>query len=199
MFAKGNTMFQGKVKHEAEAIRSLHNFVPEKLENLRDEMKASIETVEPVEYEEWDCYENKVVPRIWYPDVDTSIIDEMEDAFYLSIVERIYSFAESGLKILSGVKSKPHRSKEQKTLSDVDVYLQRIEKNQEITLPPIENLWPNKDGFHLLRKQIAHHGKDHLTDTEVNHLATDLDDALHMLLFVEEKIREKNPNYNSSF
>ena len=196
MFGKGNNMFQGKVKHEAEAIKNLLAFVPEQLEKLRDEMNASIEAVEPVEYEEWDYYENKVVPRIWYPSVDTSIIDEMKDAFYLSIVEKIYSFAENGLKILSGVESRPHRSSKQKTLSDIDVYLQKIEKEHEITLPPIEDLWPNKDTFHLLRKQIAHHGQDHLTKTEIDHLATELGDALKLLLCVEERIRDKNPHFD---
>ena len=198
MIAKGNNWFQSYVKQEAETIENLLDFVPKKLEELRKEMEDSVKCIPSVEYEEWDPELEKNVERLWSPTVDTSIVDEMLDLFYATMVARIYSFAENGLRILSGSSSKPKfkGQRGQKQPSDLDLYYQAIMKKYEINLPQIENLWPNKNDVHNLRKQITHKGGSPLTEV-VKHLSIDLDDVSKMLLFVEEKILENNPCYDS--
>lgn len=195
MFAKGNNMFQGSVKQEAESISNLLAFVPVELEKLRKRMQSEIEFVEPEECEEWDEDQQKFVLRMWYPSVDTSIVDEMLDTFYSSIVGKIYNYAENGLRILADVVHKPKFPKGKKRPSDIDLYFQEIERKQGITLPPIEELWPNKENFHSLRKQITHYGKGYLKTKEIEQLDKDLNDVLNMLLFIEEQIRQANPNF----
>ena len=144
MIAKGNNWFQSYVKQEAETIENLLDFVPKKLEELRKEIEDSVKCIPSVEYEEWDPELEKKVERLWSPTVDTSIVDEMLDLFYATMVARIYSFAENGLRILSGSSSKPKfkGQRGQKQPSDLDLYYQAIMKKYEINLPQIENLWP---------------------------------------------------------
>lgn len=192
-------MFQSYVKQEAEATEHLLGFVPMKLEELKKEMEDSVKDIPSVKYEEWDCELEKNVVRTWYPFVDTSIVEEMLNLFYSTIVVRIYTFAENGLRILSEISTKPKQPKGlsgQKQQSDIDLYYQEIEKKQGISLPPIETLWPNKDSFHALRKRITHHGQNQLTKQESDSLSTELETILKMLLFIEEQIRVKNPEFD---
>lgn len=191
-------MFQANTMQEAESINNLLDFVPKKLEKMREEIIASIEA-ESEEIEEWNEESQKYEKSVWFPSYDFGFIDFMLDAFYSSMVLRIYSFAENGLKVLAEISTRlkqPKGHSGQKQPSDIDLYYQEIEKKQGITLPPIETLWPDKASFHSLRKQITHDGKCNLTKADEEHLSVVLDDALKMLLSVEEKIREKNPSFD---
>jgi len=111
--------------------------------------------------------------------------------FYTSIVGRIYSMAEEGLKVLSGITGKPKTPKGLPAMSDLDLYYQEIINKYKVTLPSIETLWPDKVKFHLLRKEITHKGKCHLTEIEKTGLQANIESVLKMLLFVEEKTRDK--------
>lgn len=196
MFSKGNNMFQQKVKAESEAIKQLLGFVPPKIEELRKEMDTYVDS-QKEEYEEWDEGLQKYVVRVWLPSIDTSIVDDMLDLFYSSVVGRIYSFAENGLRILSGLTSKPKSPKGLPALCDLDLYYQEIINKYSITLPSIEVLWPDKVVFHKMRKEITHKGKCHLTETEKAGLQTNVENVLKMLLFVEEQIRTKSSSTES--
>lgn len=144
------------------------------------------------EYEEWDEDLYKHVVRVWHPSIDTSFVDDMLDLFYSSIVGRIYSYAENGLRVLSGVTSKPKSPKGLPALCDLDLYYQEIINKYNITLPSIEVLWSDKVVFHKIRKEITHKGKCYLTETEKAGLQTNVESVLKMLLFVEEQIRIKS-------
>jgi len=188
MVSRGNNMFQQKVKNEAEALKKLLNFVPKELEELRGEMESYADS-QKVEYEDWDEDLQKYVTKIWQPTVDTTIIDEMKDVFYTSIVGRIYSMAEDGLKALSGIASKPKTPKGLPAMNDLDLYYQEIINKRTLSLPSIEVFWPDKSNFHHLRKEITHKGKCHLSESEVNTLIPNIENVLKMLLSIEEQIR----------
>jgi len=192
MVSKGNNMFQQKVKTEAEAMKKLLGFVPEELEKLRKEMESYADS-QIEEYEDWDEDLQKYVTKIWRPTVDTTIIDEMLDVFYTSIVGRIYSMAEEGLKALSGITGKPKTPKGLPAMNDLDLYYQEIVNKKSLPLPSIEMFWPDKSNFHHLRKEITHKGKCHLSKTEVNALTPNIENVLKMLLFIEEQIRSPKP------
>lgn len=191
MISEGNNMFQQKVKAEAKAIQELLGFVPQKLEELRKEMESYL-GFQKEEYEEWDEESQTNIQRVWHPNIDTSVFDEMLDVFYISIVGRIYSFAEYGLKELSGVSGKLKPPKGQQTPSDIDLYYQEIQNKKGVALPPIETLWSGKVEFHNMRRQVIHNGKCYLTETEKAGLSSNIDSILKMLLFVEEQIRNKS-------
>ncbi len=198
MIGKGRNMFQANTMQEAESINNLLDFVPEKLEKMREEIIASIQA-ESQEVEEWNEESQRYEKSVWFPSYDFGFVDYMLDAFFSSMVLRIYSFAENGLKVLSEISKKPKQTKGQsgqKQPSDIDLYYQGIEKKQGITLPPIETLWPDKASFHALRKRITHHGQNQMTKQESDSLSTELETIMKMLLFVEEQIRVKNPGFN---
>ncbi len=188
MFSKGNNMFQQKVKAESEAIKKLLGFVPEELEKLREEMESYADS-QIEEYEDWDEDLQKYVTKMWRPTVDTTIIDEMLDVFYTSIVGRIYSMAEEGLKALSGITGKPKTPAGLPAMSDLDLYYQEIVNKKSLPLPSIEILWPDKSNFHRLRIEITHNGRCHLSESEIKTLIPNIENVLKMLLSIEEQIR----------
>lgn len=188
MVSKGNNMFQQKVKADAEAIINLLGFVPKELEELRKEMESCVD-YQMVEYVDWDEDLQKYVTKIWRPTIDITIIDDMLDVFYTSIVGRIFSMAEDGLKVLSGITGKPNTPKGIPAMSDLDLYYQEIINKKALSLPSIEVLWPDKSNFHRLRKEITHKGKCHLSESEIKTLIPNIENVLKMLLSIEEQIR----------
>ena len=187
-------MFQQKVKTEAEAIKKLLGFVPKELEKLREEMESYADS-QKEEYEDWDEDLQKYITKIWQPTVDTSIIDEMKDVFYTSIVGRIFSMAEDGLKALSGITGKPKTPKGAPAMNDLDLYYQEIISKRTLPLPSIEVLWPDKSNFHRLRKEITHKGKCHLSESEIKTLVPNIENVQKLLLLVEEQIRKADPSF----
>ena len=198
MIAKGRNLFQSKVYSDAEAIKNLLTTVPNFLTKLSQELETADNAISE-EYEEWDFELQKKVLRVWHPSTDTTFIWEMMDVFYTSIVIKKDSFVENGLRTLLGENTKPKPPKGQKVPSDIDLYYSKIKEKYAVVLPDIKTLWPNKDNFHMIRKDIVHHGKCCITKEEVNHLPVDVDDTLKMLLFIEEGLRKVNPNYSISF
>ena len=198
MIAKGNNMFQIKVKDEAQAIENLLLSGPNQLEKDRQKVEDEADKDSDV-FDVWDDETQSNVPYVCRPSTDTEFIDNMLDEFYTAMVVKIYSFAENGLQLLLGTHDKlknPKGKSGQRQPSNLDLYYQAIGEKYEVDLPKIENLWPNKNGFHSLRIHVTHKGKSYLTKEEIEHLSIDVDDVLKMLLFVEEKIREKHPEIN---
>ena len=190
MVAKGKSDFQAIVDDSVDSLKMMISLVSREINAIRAQIESNnSEIVEKVQI--WDEEAKKYVLEEWHPYLDTAVLDEMSMAFYASMLQRIYSFCEIGLVILTkNVGIAPgqlKKSKKNKGDSKIKQYYEVLQRKSKGSLCAIEDIWKNYSTFHYDRNIITH--EELLLKINTDYLNTNIDEIRELLLYLENKLK----------